>query len=503
MLKVLIVDDESSIRKGLKKIIPWEKEGFEVIGEASNGIDALQKIEFYHPDIVLTDVVMPQLDGIELAKIIQKKYANIKVIILSSHSDFDYVKQSFKNGVVDYLLKPTLTPSTLIELLKKNFTFQSNKKNLSKNNIKKTISLFFSENHLVLDKTVYQQEFQTYDTFHLLITEKKLYPSNENIEQILLTDLPKNINHLKIVPVEVSQEFYIFLLCGTTPIENELASLLQMIDRFKFIETNCFFILSNSYDSVVSAKEHLNSFMKICRGSYFYYKRSAFIKQNQVKRIDETDHFRTKKYLHDLTNQNFHEVLEDIEIYIHRLIKNFYPEQSLKQFVISIFYHVFSMLEESLADKHKKFSMQIKLQFLNKVHSCLHVEEFLYTIHKTVDQLTTMINELNEQYHSKIIEDILEYIQNNYTKKLTLKNLSDQFHFNYYYLSSFFSNHLHESFSDYLNRLRIEKSKELLKETELNISEIAYEIGYTEVAYFSKVFKKMTGLTPSQYRRKL
>ena len=118
-LKILIVDDEFIMRQGIAHMIDWEKEGFQIIGQASNGQEALEIIKENVPDIIISDVVMPQLNGIELAKVIQNNYPQIKIIILSSYSDFEYVKSSFQNGAVDYILKPSLNPSEMLKTLKK------------------------------------------------------------------------------------------------------------------------------------------------------------------------------------------------------------------------------------------------------------------------------------------------------------------------------------------------------------------------------------------------
>ncbi len=112
---VLLVDDETTIRDGLKHMIRWEQEGFRLLGDAANGQEALTLIQQLQPEIVITDLKMPQMDGIQLTTIIQQQYPFIHFLVLSSYDDFHYVSQSFKNGAIDYLLKPTLTPAFAAE----------------------------------------------------------------------------------------------------------------------------------------------------------------------------------------------------------------------------------------------------------------------------------------------------------------------------------------------------------------------------------------------------
>lgn len=118
LCKILIVDDEYLLRQGIKHLLDWEKEGFQIVGEASNGKEALDLIEKLQPHIVISDIVMPIMDGVDLTKIIKSRFPKIQVLILSSYSDFEYVKDTFKHGVNDYILKPTLDPQELLSLLK-------------------------------------------------------------------------------------------------------------------------------------------------------------------------------------------------------------------------------------------------------------------------------------------------------------------------------------------------------------------------------------------------
>ena len=117
--RVLVIDDEFITRQGIKHMLLWEQEGFQIVGEASNGQEGLEIIEKYQPEIVLADIVMPVLNGIDFSLILQEKYPDIKLIILSSYDNFEYVRTTLLNGAVDYVLKSTLNPEILLRALKK------------------------------------------------------------------------------------------------------------------------------------------------------------------------------------------------------------------------------------------------------------------------------------------------------------------------------------------------------------------------------------------------
>lgn len=115
--KVLIIDDEFIMRQGMKHMLEWEKEGFRIVGEATDGQEGLELVAKMQPDIVLADIVMPVLDGIEFSRILQQRYPDVQLIILSSYDKFEYVKTTLLNGAVDYILKPTLNPEILLKTL--------------------------------------------------------------------------------------------------------------------------------------------------------------------------------------------------------------------------------------------------------------------------------------------------------------------------------------------------------------------------------------------------
>lgn len=117
--KVLIVDDEILVRQGIKYVLDWEQEGFQIVGEAANGREALNSLQTLQPHIIITDIVMPVMDGEELTRLVKRDYPATEVIVLSSFSEFHYVRSTFQHGVADYILKPKLEAGALLQVLKR------------------------------------------------------------------------------------------------------------------------------------------------------------------------------------------------------------------------------------------------------------------------------------------------------------------------------------------------------------------------------------------------
>lgn len=119
MFKIMIVDDEMLVRQGIKHLLDWEQEGYQIVGEASNGVEALNRMDELSPHVILTDIVMPVMGGEQLVKVVKEKYPHIEIIVLSSFSEYDYVRSTFQSGVADYILKPKLEADYLLSVLNK------------------------------------------------------------------------------------------------------------------------------------------------------------------------------------------------------------------------------------------------------------------------------------------------------------------------------------------------------------------------------------------------
>ena len=266
-LKILVVDDEFIMRQGIAHMIDWEQEGFQIIGQASNGLEALELIKQNVPDIIISDVVMPQLNGIELAKVIQNNYPQIKIIILSSYSDFEYVKSSFQSGAVDYILKPSLNPTEMLKTLKKIsiqniINDEESDTNLNTNNMINRLILGFDAN---IDYDHLNNLF-THSSFCLFgLNAKKIYDNYEKRSEIIKFTLNEisnefsddennqnygiqmaNIeNEILVVVVNFNNETYTSLLQKLTNISEEVSK------SFK----EAFFVLSQNFDSINNIKD--------------------------------------------------------------------------------------------------------------------------------------------------------------------------------------------------------------------------------------------------------
>lgn len=498
--RILIVDDESSIRNGLLNFINWNENGFTIVGEAANGKEALKKIEELDPQIVITDIVMPILGGVQLSKIIQSNYPDIKIVILSSHSDFEYVKKTFQSGAVDYILKPTLNPLELLTVLKKLAAgFDITHTSLTvENKIENMISQYLSGYIDRIDSSLMDSYFR-YSTFCLLTIDLKLYANPASIKTFVQSELIDALADYQPILVITNQNVLYLLFSYSASYEKLFSKIQISLNNLRIIEPTIFFILSKEFSSVNEIKPIYDNLIEEGKNKRFFFKDVALITQEQLFIPKTVQSFDTKKYFIHLVNQNFIEVLENIENHLQKMIDQRVNENELKRFANSVFYDLFSAMEESNFPFENL--RQNRMILLTNMNSCVYLEDFSVLFHTFIDELKGKLTAYYAQSDGELITIILQYIKEHAAEKITLNDIALKFHFNYHYLSSYFSSHFNETFPDYLNRIRIEQSVKLLKNSNMSISEVAESSGYSDISYFSKVFKKIIGKTPTQFRR--
>ncbi|OTN75808.1 hypothetical protein A5886_000884 [Enterococcus sp. 8G7_MSG3316] len=497
---VLLVDDEATIRDGLKHMIRWEQAGFRLLGEASNGQEALHKIKQLRPNIVITDLKMPQMDGIQLTNIIQQQYPDIHFLVLSSYDDFDYVSQSFKNGALDYLLKPTLTPTSLLAALHKLSKKISHRQGTisEEAHIQETLNRYLAgyEEHLATIDAYFARNTRTH-RFCLLYTNLRYFHTNQQLFQAL-KEFTEDDDALTALPFRTSNHDAGLLIAF--PVDHLfLPQLRACITTLTYTEAEAFFSLSRAFQDIEQLRERFLQLKEKSRGQHFFYKRQRLVLEPELFPYIASERFDTKKFLRALLDNNFLLGITRIEDYFNEMILSNVDPVFLKQQAGSIFYTLLSRLEEEFPTE-PAFS-QIKHTFLRDVAAVRYLEDFSDLLLGTIEAIRQQLTPLAPMDEDDLLVAIQRFIQDNYTKSLSLSELADTFHFSYTYLSAFLSAKLKMSFSDYLKNIRLEKAKELLVQSDFNLSEISEAVGYSDISYFSRIFKKEFQVTPSKYRR--
>lgn len=509
--KILVVDDEFIMRQGIKHMLDWEQEGFQVIGQASNGQEAIEIIKENLPNIVISDIVMPQIDGIELTKFIQTNYPDIQIVILSSYSDFEYVKSSFQHGAVDYILKPSLNPAELLKTLKKasgkiqNLTL-STKSVPNTNTILNRLLLGFDAN-IDFD---YLNNLFIHPCFCLFgMDTKKIYSSYDKRNEMIdftISNINEefssnDINKDEIIQlVNVENEIIVLVINFENRHYSSLLNKLTKIsDIVSYNFSEAFFVLSKTFDSISTIKTIYEKDFLVLTQQYFYNKSTNFLCSENFKTPLPMDKFNFKRFSESVAILQLSNAFELLTEYIIKSISNrALTEFELKALIQNSFYNVIANLEYLNFDAST--SNSLKHDCFDKIDNSKYAEDLMITYESQLNYFNEIIDKYQNKITSHMINKIMQYIHGHYDEQLTLTDVSKLFNFNYYYLSSYFSSHNKEGFNEFLNKIRIEKACDFLKQ-DIPISDISSMVGYSDHSYFCKVFKKFTGLTPSNFRK--
>jgi two-component system, response regulator YesN len=494
--RVLIVDDEILIRQGIKHYLNWEQEGFAIVGEASNGQEALQLIETENPHIIITDIVMPIMDGEELTRIVKERYPHIEIIILSSFGEFDYVRSTFQSGVVDYILKPKLEAQSLLKALR-----AGAKRIPSLQTVGKNSAVELSVGQII------QRLITGYDVQYDAKRISEIFPhrhfcllgvSLTNGE----TEVPKGMKEKMEAALGDDYIFHfeknIVLVNG-----NEFSELIQYGTELGKSTPDYGFVLSEVFTDFSKIgmlyKDRLTKLMNF----RFYFSEQPLLMKHHLPTMEPVcESFNLDWFTSEFKRKNFESAFAYLQEHTAALSSCYTMDvYEYKAFFSNIVFNITVLLGnmeyEIKGLDHKKYA------YFKSIDEAKTAKEATEQLNRFISEAKQCIESYQNQFDNNNMKKLLEYIKDHFAEPLTLTEVAKHFHFNPSYLSSYFSTHSGEGFIEYLNRIRIEEASKLLVEGSTTISEISGMVGYSDHSYFCKVFKKSTGLSPSQYRRKL
>lgn len=496
LCKILIVDDEFIIRQGIVHFLDWEKEGFTIIGEASNGKEALAIIESTMPHIILCDIVMPIMDGVELSRIVKEKYPQIKMIVLSSYSDFDNVKTMFMNGATDYILKPTLSHDILMTSLKKTVR-QMNDVEFKKSS-QAPLAGYLSQLLLGFDyEKKIEDEFLNYNYFYLFATSNKGINNKDEIRDFFEKGILEYCDNNNLCLLNLSDDLMVMVLGFNHEID--LESILRAVIKEKF-EDNIF-ILSDYFRDIYKIKNVFDNEITEGFKSRFYLKSDNLISSFNQPKMNALDKFDMHIYNELLYMMQLKEALKMLKEYVRLSLLKQGQERELKSLVGNALYSLIAVLEEHNLDP--EYIRDFKLTSLSSLDSSNQYQLYYHELSKIINDIEVIIDNYQIELNQDVMNQIIKYLHEHYQDSLTLYDLADHFGFSYSYLSSYFNERSDLTFNECLSKIRIQKAAELLRGSKISISDIGFQVGFSDHSYFCKVFKKQIGVTPSVYRKGL
>ena len=527
MYTLLIVDDEDLIRSAVSTIIDWKSLGFSTIYEADNGRAALEICRTCKIDLVLTDIVMPFMDGLALSEALKTEFPELHVVILSGHEDFEYAKQSVDLGVMNYILKPVGASSLYLkmkEICKKLHLEKSEKQYISKmkSQLHQSIPIMQEKFLYVLVCTEYGKRSDIHEKIKSLelpltssqyiigIVETDMsFVDNTDVELYLF--ITKNIvmdvighghclfddnnNHVIIVfnVEEINEDAQRIMYDTLQVIQMSVSDILKVnITCAEGSLVQDLGDLNRSYNEALTALD--------CRYSLGY---------NRVYYINDLD-FIEKSFFYpfdgikDLINSVKFLTQQDIEICMRKICADLLTSKSLsspniKMVFIEIISNLLKELSNSKQVSDNVWNMGFSL--FNQLESMKSVDEVSKNLLAFSIRVSQELHKLQSDSCQLIIQRAKEYIENNYMdESVSLSTAAENVVVSTGYLSVLFKKETGINFVDYLTNTRMEHAKKLLKNTEMKSYEIAYAIGYSNPHYFSISFKKYSGMTPSEYK---
>ncbi len=499
--KVLIIDDEYIMRQGIRHMIEWEKEGYMLVGEAANGEEGLAMIEEYQPDIVLADIVMPVLDGMEFSMIVKKRFPNIKLVMLSSYDNFEYVKKTLLNGACDYVLKPSLNPETLLQLLEKTVA-RIPGMSLQKDSalsVNEKLSRYLNGYEADLTQGDFRQRFP-YTKCRLLLSKEGIGRGGrleDGMELVhFIRDYWEKQDSLQTEVFLVGGEVCVALMNYRIK-DDELAEqqARECIRKVNCYRPDSFWIYGKPFDGLSDLQDNYNRSLELAE-MRFYYKDTPFLCASDSCERRSAEHFAYEQYSTLLKYRNFKEALNQMEAYVADLCSCMVEEYLLKNTTKNLIYNF--LLER---EKAESGMLANKSELFRRIDHSRYVQDFQVQIAHVIEELGRECQ--SSPAVSDNLSEIKQYIREHYAENLELAQIAKQFNYNYNYLSTYFNRKMQSSFSEYLNQIRIEKACEILKSTSYTIAQVSEMVGYSDPSYFSRIFKNQMGKTPSQWKRRI
>jgi Response regulator containing CheY-like receiver domain and AraC-type DNA-binding domain len=513
LIKVFVAEDEPLLLRTVKNMIEQTHSSFKVIGEALNGKLALSAIESLKPDVLFTDIKMPVMDGLTLVNKLNGLYSDITTVVLSGYQEFEYARKALQLGVSDYLLKP-LSPSALKALLDKiydDFQNRMNEKQLEV--LRKVIVDYISYKEIERDNL--HELFTSEEFYSILLCSGSfctyscswLTPGREfwmknNIAGIVSRNTIGN-NHFWVLDGERGNEKIIIMGIEDSTLQDvscTMKSIHSALDALGFPITTVIGHIGNNICNagkvVQESRITLNKNIRFARSSFIFENNSE---RTQNEDINITD-MNTEKTLNILIKNNQSERLKQeigklLEICEEKSFRQINLERFIK-YILNLFYISLGSMSDS---RTTEIDMETN-ELLSNSATYKSISEGLSTI---IDELfRTQKSKIdNENSQKDLVDKIEQYIKSNFCTEITLQTLSDIFCMVPPYLSRVFKRVKGISPNDYIINLRIEKSKELLMmDPPAILSDIAETVGFNDRYYFSKVFKSVTGKTPSEFR---
>lgn len=535
LLKLLVVDDKPAERNGIINVVDWSNIGISIVGEAENGLDGIEKARQLKPDIIITDIVMPYLDGFKMVEEIQKFLPDIKVIFISCFDNFNYAKLAIEMNAMGYVLKPIIAGELLSTIGK--VTGIHIREIERKRDEEELIR------RLRQSMPVMRDQFVKDLLFGLLKDENEIWDKNDFLETRFTTgtysvlaveidppggkkaEMPeerKQLQHFKIKEQisKACETIYAHAVCYITSTEHskfiilinqpdgQVKNACSFADRLRDelsarLNMDLTIGVSRTVDHVTRVHQCYQEACDALKFKFYLGKNqtisySEIYKGESLKVQDQID-------LRAVENELKYIIMTGEQKDIDRFLDRLFGKQATGQDIyyiqhicISIVAFIQFVLHEMNESLHKVYDNEFYIyEQLFKLDTIVEIRQWVRGFLETV---SSYLLSRDRSKNRKVINAIKEYINANYTEDLTVAKIAEKVYLSPCYTNYIFKKETGETLMEYLSRIRINKAKALLKNTLLKVYEVAEQVGFKSNSYFCSVFKEHCGMTPLEYR---
>lgn len=518
--KVFFVEDEIITREGIRDNVDWRASGFEFCGEATDGEMALPLLRTAQPDVLITDIKMPFMDGLQLSKIVRERMPWVKIIILSGHDEFEYAQKAISLGITDYLLKPVTVHK--LQMVLQNLSVQLDRERKEQETLKRLQEQVEDNRAMLRERLLFklvvgsvspaeavekgQMLGLDLSARHYLVvilkleledrTEQYDHEEHQQIQHVLTELAEKNPD---IFVLKRDWGDMILIMKGSTPeyLEEERDLLLGAIRQA---------VASTRYRlniGIGASKERIADISQSFVDALVHIQNPAhavesdlhkFVEQKELFKLDKKV---LEKYLRCGAKDEFDSFFET---YLHPLSETALRSPLIKNYIFVDVILATAKLVDELGGE-----VDTVIPEVNSIETILSsvssVEQLRTETYKIISLGLAYRDSHPGGQHAHLIRQAKDYIEQHYADPdLSLNEVAARANLSASHFSSVFSQETHQTFKEYLTEIRINKAKELLRMTTLRSTDIAYQVGYNDPHYFSSVFKRNTGLSPMEFR---
>lgn len=503
MIKVLFVDDEILAMEYLQSLVSWEEHGYQVVGHALNGRKALEIFEKENPQIVISDIKMVGMDGLELTKQLKTRNPDVAVILLSAYKDFEYAQKGIEYGVSNYLLKHELCEEKILEELGK---VADKLRNGEKR--KKIYHRYFVR-QLIYNREDFAADYENElgNRFFMLLLQKNLdfcdgTFNNKSWEEeeihTITTTAEETGEGIEYLAEERLGESHLILLFKISDINSKYIVTKEIERMSRKIMDSLADFAEDSFNLIYSDEirksEISSAFQTMSRLIHYavFWKAGRMYALNRLPVPEENEKIDWNEKEKELKEIVYKEQghLEDYIEYLFETVN--FPVQDL-QALKELIYMLENLLRQ--IENQENLSLEREKKQSGKVKA---IQDYYMNCYSRISE---NLQEREDKKYSRIVNSMLQYIKRNFDKELNLEILGEEFEMNGVYLGQIFKKETGYTFLKYLTACRMEAAQRLLTEGKYNIAEVSEMVGYRSSQYFSQIFMKNVGTTPQEYRK--